>query len=151
VSKNGVNLILALFPCLNPKSSTDISTWIQGKITKRKLPPIQDILGTDRLGHVYSKFQHSVPKYLLQRKLEVHQADLVTEYIYEKFIIRNIISFVIAKRFGSRLSQIITFTLLQKQQNILQTSCDDGRGKPQLLLALICNRVEEKTVKHLGD
>jgi hypothetical protein len=77
------------------------------------------------LGHVYSKFPQSIPKYLLQRKLEGHQANLVTEYIYEKFIIGNIISFVIAKRLGSRLSQIITFTLLQKQQNILQTSCDE--------------------------
>ncbi len=30
------------------------------------------------LGHVYSKFQHSIPKHLLQRKLEVHKVDLVT-------------------------------------------------------------------------
>jgi hypothetical protein len=49
VSQDGVILILALFPCLNPKSSTDNSTWIQGNITKWKLPQIQDILGTDRI------------------------------------------------------------------------------------------------------
>jgi hypothetical protein len=43
------------------------------------------------LGHVYSKLQHSILKYLLQRKLEGHQTDLVTKYIYEKFIIENIL------------------------------------------------------------
>jgi hypothetical protein len=29
--------------------STDNSTWIQGNITKWKLPQIQDILGTHRI------------------------------------------------------------------------------------------------------
>jgi len=34
------------------------------------------------LGHVYSKLQHSIPKYLLQRKLEAHEVDLVTKHMY---------------------------------------------------------------------